>query len=99
MRGNAPPRPLLGGRSCLSNAPRPAGLAQYAAAGETEEAATSQLLADFTLMRDMLVAGGTVATSNGKGGREEYLPKKYGVRRHSFPSFSFLPWFWISGPG
>jgi hypothetical protein len=50
-------------------------------------------------MRDMLVAGGTVATSNGKGGREEYLPKKYGVRRHSFPSFSFLPWFWISGPG
>ena len=45
----------------------PAGLAQYAATGKPEEQLVSTLIGDFTLMRDMLVAGGPVSSENGKG--------------------------------
>ena len=55
----------------------PAGLAEFAGSTKAAEAAVTQLLGDFTLMRDMLVAGGAVSTENGKG-REAETPTKYG---------------------
>eukprot|EP01048_Picozoa_sp_COSAG05_P008695 COSAG05_NODE_676_length_7987_cov_3.066041_4_plen_822_part_00 len=45
----------------------PSGLAAYAASSAGAEADVTKLLGDFDLMRDMLVAGGAVATENGKG--------------------------------
>ena len=45
----------------------PAGLAHFAAKTAANEKQVTALLTDFTMMRDMLVAGGAVSSENGKG--------------------------------
>lgn len=54
----------------------PVGLAQFAVVSPAQKALVTKLLADPTLMRDMLVAGGPVFSENDKGNAG---PKRYGV--------------------